>query len=104
MKDEDRIEKIYNEFWKAILEHDGVLDMKQLKKELADCFFVVRNAGKVYAHVTGGKITTLDHKAETVIEIAELYQQAWNNTIKCNDCGSKNWKYDVEKEDEDNKQ
>lgn len=62
-------EKQYNDFWKDIVEKDGVVDMEQVKKELFDFRFMMKEVPKVYMEVTGGKISKTNTYAFEVINI-----------------------------------
>jgi hypothetical protein len=63
--------KDYEEFWKPILEKDGVLDMNQLKKELSDYHFAMKNVPKVYMHITNDLMSKINYDADTVIDQAD---------------------------------
>lgn len=47
----------YEEFWKPILETDGLIYMDQLKRELFDFHRLMKNARNVYDYVTAGRIS-----------------------------------------------
>jgi hypothetical protein len=50
----EEYEKIYNEFWKPIIEkEDDIFDIDQIKKELADYYIILENFRKVYLEITG---------------------------------------------------
>ena len=47
-------EKIYNEFWKSIIEkEEDMFDIDQIKRELADYYIILQNFRKVYLEITG---------------------------------------------------
>ncbi|MED1863298.1 hypothetical protein P4V41_07500 [Fictibacillus nanhaiensis] len=47
-------EKVYQEFWKAIVENeDGTLNVEQIKKELADYRVLLKEVPKVYDELAG---------------------------------------------------
>ena len=73
------VDEIYNEFWKSIVEKDGKLNIEQVKKELADYYFVMKQVPKVYSHITGGKLSKIMYEAETVIAHADDYEQELRN-------------------------
>lgn len=50
-------EQCYEEFWKEIIEKDGVIDVDQVKKELFDFHRMIQNVPKVYDYVTGGAVS-----------------------------------------------
>jgi hypothetical protein len=65
-------EQDYDAFWKGILEnHDGTINMDQLKRELFDFRKLMNNAAKVYEHITGGTITKVETNADAVISVAD---------------------------------
>jgi hypothetical protein len=64
-------ENVYRDFWKAILEKNGQLDMIQLKKELCDFHSLILNSQKVYSHVTGGKISNIFTDPDMVCTMAD---------------------------------
>lgn len=70
---EQRTERIYNDHWKKIIEKDGKVDLEAVKKELADFWFVLENAPRVYSAVTGGKITKIFYTSRTILKAAEEY-------------------------------
>ena len=78
--DEDVL-KDYNEFWKPIIEKNGVLDIFQLKKELYDWHFAMGEVAKVYCEVTGGQLSKPTYYAEGVIgcyqDHLERMQEDW---------------------------
>ena len=49
----ENYEKVYQEFWKSIVEDsDGNIDLEQIKKELADYRDLMREVTKVYSELT----------------------------------------------------
>lgn len=69
-------EQIYNDFWKEIIENkDGSINIDQLKRELHDFHTAITNVGKVYYHITGGRISKINTLAEVVISKAEEYYE-----------------------------
>lgn len=61
-------------FWKdIILKRDGSINIRQLKKELSDFYFVMEQVPKVYCNVTGDKLSKIMYKAELVNAIADDY-------------------------------
>ena len=54
---DEEVEKEYEEFWKDIVEDDGVLNKEQIKKELCDFSMVMVNCSKAYSEMTCGNIT-----------------------------------------------
>jgi cupin superfamily acireductone dioxygenase involved in methionine salvage len=68
-------EEIYENFWKDIVEVDGVLDMDQLKKELADFHMVIHEVPSVYSHITDGAMSKATYRASDVISVAEEVEE-----------------------------
>ena len=65
---DDITNKTYEEFWKPIVEKNGVVDFEQVKKELQDYRILLENVPKVYCEVTGGKLSYANYSAETIIQ------------------------------------
>ena len=77
---EKTVEENYQEFWKEIIEKDGIIDIEQIKKELYDFSTIIRNISIVYDHVTGGAISKPLTLPEIVIAIAdEHYQELYTD-------------------------
>lgn len=64
----------YDEFWKDIIEKDGVVNLDQVKRELYDFLQMMVNAGKVYCHVTCGQISKPNTNADAVIAIHDEFR------------------------------
>jgi len=62
--------EIYDRRWKAHMETDGVLDPLKVARELADFAFMLDEVPKVYMHVTGGRLSYPNYRAEQVIQVA----------------------------------
>lgn len=54
---DEEVEKEYEEFWKDLVEDDGVLNKEQIKKELYDFSVVMDNCSKAYMEMTRGYIS-----------------------------------------------
>lgn len=54
---EDDVEETFENFWKDIIEPDGVLDLDQVKRELHDYKMLLDEVPKVYGEITGGRIS-----------------------------------------------
>ena len=54
---DEEVEREYEEFWKDIVEDNGVLNKEQIKKELYDFSMVMTNCSKAYSEMTCGSIT-----------------------------------------------
>lgn len=59
----------YNEFWKEIIEKDGVVNIDQVKRELYDFAMMINEVSEVYCHVTNGAISKPNTSADVVIAI-----------------------------------
>jgi hypothetical protein len=69
------VEKEWNDFWKDIVcNEDESVNIEQLKKELSDYSFILRQVPKVYSHITNGTLSKVNYKAETVINEFEFHQ------------------------------
>jgi hypothetical protein len=50
----EKHEQVYQEFWKGIVEDEnGIVDMEQIKKELADYRVLLQEVPKVYDELAG---------------------------------------------------
>ena len=47
----------YENFWKEIVEVNGILDHNQVKKELSDFSAMISEVSKVYDHISHGRIS-----------------------------------------------
>ena len=65
------VERVYQEFWKPIVERDGVLDVEQVKRELFDFWQAMQRVPKVYCHVTGDQVSKMLTDAEVVCNLAD---------------------------------
>ena len=73
----EEVEKVYQEFWKDIVENeDGTLNKEQVKKELADFSMVMDNCSSAYEEMSGSLIT----KPNTYFsEVLKIFQEKfWN--------------------------
>jgi len=50
-------EKEYEDFWKEIVETDGVMDIDKVKRELSDFSKLIENIPLVYDHITNGQVS-----------------------------------------------
>jgi hypothetical protein len=65
-------EEIYDDFWKAIVEDEnGVLNLDQVKRELADFRMVMEEVRSVYSWITDGRMSKCTYMARDVIREAE---------------------------------
>lgn len=67
MSGEEKIEEVYQSFWKSIIEKDGVLDIEAVKRELFDYRTCMVEVSKVYMHITGGQLSKPNTAAEHII-------------------------------------
>jgi hypothetical protein len=66
-KIDKEIKKDYKEFWKDIFGFFGLLNFKQVKKELYDFHIILENVPKVYSYITDGTLSKSHYSASTVI-------------------------------------
>lgn len=66
------IEKVYQEYWKDIIEKDGKINIERVKKELFDYHTIINNVPVVYDYITGSKISPLTDSS-TVLALVENY-------------------------------
>jgi hypothetical protein len=75
-KTPEDVEKDWIEFWLPIVSgDDGEPDIEKIKRELADFHFVMKEVSKVYCHITGGLLSKVNYRAETVIEHADRHYE-----------------------------
>lgn len=76
-------EEVYKNFWKQIVEKDGVLDLDQVKRELFDFHTLMNSALQVYMHVTNGRISKTNTKPSAVIAVSDgIFNQRLEEAIK----------------------
>lgn len=71
------VQQVYDEFWRRIVEPNGVLDFEQVKKELFDFRNVMQEVTKVYLHVTNNRFSKPLTSAEAVIDATEAHYKWW---------------------------
>lgn len=72
MIDEEERNRIWVEFWLPILRgKDGRPSLEAIKYELADYYFMLQEVPKVYSHVTGGRYSNPDCRAEMINAAAD---------------------------------
>ena len=67
------VERVYQEFWKPIVEIDGKLDVQQVKQELFDFWQVMERVPKVYCHITGDQVSNMLTDVDVVCSLADDY-------------------------------
>lgn len=65
-------EQEYDDFWKDLVEVDGVVNMDLVKNELSDYSFLMKEVPKVYMEVTNNTLSKPNYFAHEVIN---LYRQ-----------------------------
>jgi len=84
-KDKDYKED-YADFWKDIVETNGVLDLNKVQRELSDFHFLMKEVPKVYMEVSGGMISKINTHA---FEVLNLFQENfYDKEITKDDIGS----------------
>lgn len=68
---DQEVDAVYDEFWKEIIEPNGVVNFEQVKRELFDYHTLLENVPKVYDHITRGRISKPNTLASAVIAIAD---------------------------------
>jgi len=81
-------EEIYEDFWKHLVEYDGVLNKDSVMNELADYHYLLDQIPNVYEHVTGGELSKVMYPSDTVIRLADDHLNATvedfvEDAIKC---------------------
>jgi len=72
-------EQTNKEFWKDIIYKNGKLDEKQVMKELADFYFLIKEVPKVYCEITGGLLSKLNYPASVIL--VEFNERFWDKEI-----------------------
>lgn len=60
--------RVYEEYWKDLVETDGQLDKDKVMRELSDYRFMLEQVPKVYCHVSGNRISKPNTYAFEVIQ------------------------------------
>jgi len=71
MPNQKSIQEVYDSFWKAIIEKDGVIDMAKLKEELAEFSYIMEQASIVYSAITNGAIKKANARSSDVLRAAK---------------------------------
>jgi hypothetical protein len=76
-------EKDYEDFWKEIIEVNGVVSMDQVKRELFDFHCIMQEVPKVYDYITNGNISKPNTNANVVIgEFDRVQEEEWRDYLK----------------------
>lgn len=73
-RDEQEMKEVnglYELFWKEIVERRGEMAPDLVKRELFDFYILMKNARKVYSHVTYGRISKLNTDGDAINKIAD---------------------------------
>lgn len=64
----DKVEEVWQEFWKDIVcDESGNINLEQLKKELYDYSIVLDEVPRVYCEITGNLLSKPFYSAEVVL-------------------------------------
>ena len=78
----NKVEKCYQDFWAAIVEKNGEIDMEEIKKELYDYRNIIREVSIVYDTLTMGNISKPNTEAQVVIdEVNRIQEELSEETI-----------------------
>ena len=89
------VEKVYQDFWRPIVERDGCVDMEQVKKELFDFWQVMQSVPKVYCYITDNQVSKILTDPDVVCNLADEYyrkQESFCSHCACQSC------YDAQQE------
>jgi len=64
----NKVDRVYNSFWKDIVEKNGKLDKKQVKKEISDYKFLLDEVPIVYHEITGC-LSKTNYTADTILSL-----------------------------------
>lgn len=65
------VDKCWLEFWAPIVAETGIVDMKQVKRELYDYWQVMERVPQVYCHITGDQVSKILTDAAVVMSLAD---------------------------------
>ena len=65
---QDAVDRVYNDFWKDIVETDHGLDTEQIKKELYDFWVVMEEVSEVYLEISNNKFGDPTTPSKYVLE------------------------------------
>jgi hypothetical protein len=66
-----KIEENYQKIWKNIVKKDGIIDLEQLKKELFDFSFMIKQVPLIYSKISKGLLSKPHYYAHVLIEQLE---------------------------------
>ena len=80
---DEQVNKSFDENWKDIVTNpDGSINLGQIKKELYDYTFLMKNASEVYCDITGGKLSKTNYYSSVIIsEADENYREIYQKEI-----------------------
>ena len=71
--------KVYDEFWKDIIEKDGVVSMEQIKKELGDFkIFCIDQLPELYDYISNGTVSKIQ---TDIIHLKQFHDDACSISI-----------------------
>lgn len=70
---DEEIVKNYNDFWKELIEPEGMFDKIQLMKELYDFSVVMEEVSKVYYEISNGKFSKIN--TDSIYILQEFYDR-----------------------------
>jgi len=90
----NEIEKVYEEFWKDIVENpDGTINLDQVKMELYDFKVVMDEVSQVYCDITNGRISKPNTLHQHVIDIVEEDRQKLIRLLQAASSALKSYQY-----------
>ena len=87
------VNKVYEEFWKFIIELDGEIDFGQVNRELYDYRIVMQEVSKAYCEITGNKFSKPNTKAEHIIEAVDEYNEELLRLLDAANSALKSYQY-----------
>lgn len=91
-KNDQSYEDLYDDFWKDIIEKDGVVNMDQVKRELSDYHHILDQVPEIYMEVTGGMISKPNTCKGPVLDL--FRENFWDKGIVADDVEmilNRNW-------------
>jgi len=90
----NEVEKVYEEFWKNIVENlDGTINLDQVKMELYDFKVVMDEVSQAYYELTNGEISKPNTAYQYVIDIVEEDRQKLIRLLQAASSALKSYQY-----------
>lgn len=68
---DEAVERVYRDFWADIVAPNGDIDLELVKRELHDYYLVMKEVSRVYAHISNGRISKPNTRADVLIAMVD---------------------------------